>query len=252
MATQREGALEVNSKIKVAIVEEHLDAQEIIATFIEPLESFEVVGFADNGESLLDLNSKQTPDIIIADIQMLKLNGIEVIAACLVVTPHLKFIFTSSYREYAVNAFDLNAVDYVMKPIKKERLYIALEKAKRTIQKQNLIGKKKILTLQINRDSHFIHFSKIIYIEKANRKTIVHTLEKKYETNESLDSLSKRLNNDFFRTHRAFIVNLYYISQITTEGEGYLAYLEDHPHFVHISKLRIKELYKEISFISEE
>ncbi|SEN84578.1 two component transcriptional regulator, LytTR family [Mesobacillus persicus] len=242
----------MNSKIKVAIAEGHPGAKECFATFIEPLESFEIVGFADNGESLLDLNSKLKPDIIIADMNMTLIIGKEAIAACLVVNPHLKFIFTSAHSEYAVHAFDLNAVDYVIKPIKKERLYIALEKAKMAISKQNLAGKKKILTLQINRDSHFIHFSKIIYIEKANRKTIVHTLDKKYETNESLDSISKRLNSDFFRTHRAFIVNLYYISQITTEGEGYLAYLEDHPHFVHISKLRIKELYKEISFISGE
>lgn len=241
----------MKSKIKVAIAEDNQDAQEIIASFIEPLDIFEVIGFVDNGESLLDLNLLKKPDLIIADISMPKLNGIEAIKACLKINPKLKFIFTTAYDKYAVKAFDLNAVDYVMKPIRKERLYVALEKTKMLMIDQNYLKPKPILTIQTNRSLQLIHFSKIIYIEKVHRKTIIHTKEKKYETNETLDSIYKKLSQDFFRTHRSFIVNLYYISRISVEGETYLAHLRECPHYIFVSKLRIKQLYNQISYISE-
>ncbi|MFV8828222.1 LytR/AlgR family response regulator transcription factor [Alkalihalobacterium sp. APHAB7] len=238
----------MDPKIKVVIAEDHIDAQEIIASFIEPLKTFEVIGIVDNGESLLELNFNRKPNLIIADINMPKLNGIEAISSCLKVNPDLKFIYTTAYDDYAVKAFDLNAVDYVMKPIKQDRLYIALERVSALLLNQSQVGKKEILTIKRDSTSYFIHFSKIVCIEKENRKTIIHTEDQKYETNESLDSMFKRLNDHFFRTHRSFIVNVNYISHIVLEGETYFAYFRNYPHYAHVSKRRINELYKTLSY----
>ncbi|GAE26737.1 transcriptional regulator [Halalkalibacter wakoensis JCM 9140] len=230
--------------IKVIIAEDNKDAQDIMASFLKPLQQFEVIGVADNGESLLDVNLNLKPELIIADINMPKLNGIDAIASCLKVNPDLKFIYTTAYEKYAVKAFDLNAVDYLIKPIKKERFYVALEKAKGLLDYKK---EKTILTIQMDRTSYFIQNKDIICIEKENRKTIIHTATQKYETNDSLDSILSRLSNNFFRTHRSFIVNIDYISHITAEGETYLAHLRNYPHPAYVSKLRISELYKEIS-----
>lgn len=240
------GATRLDSKIRVIIAEDNPDAQEILAGFMEPLNAFEVIAIVDNGEHLLELNFKKKPNLIIADINMPLLNGIEAYRLCKKVNPELNCIFTTGYQQYAVSAFDLNAVDYVMKPIKKERLYRSLEKAKSLINNNKKSKQKKILSIQINRDYYFIPFKKIIFIEKVDRKTRIHTKEETYETNESLDRISSKLDSDFFRTHRSFIVNVYCISHITLEGETYLAHLREYPHFVHVSKLRVKELYKEI------
>ncbi|MDT8860238.1 LytTR family DNA-binding domain-containing protein [Alkalihalobacillus sp. MEB130] len=235
----------MDSIIKVIIAEDNLEAQEIIVAFMNPLQHFEVIGIADNGESLLHLNINLKPDLIIADIDMPKLNGIESIASCLKVNPNLKFIYTTAFDHYAVKAFDLNAVDYLVKPIKKERFYVALEKAKGLLIQE--VNYKPILMIQMDRVSYFIKMEEIFFIEKENRKTVIHTAGRKYETNESLDNILSRLTSHFFRTHRSFIVNLDYLSHITVEGETYIAHLRGCSEQVYVSKLRINDLYKELS-----
>ncbi|MFE8699973.1 LytR/AlgR family response regulator transcription factor [Cytobacillus sp. FJAT-54145] len=232
-------------KIKLIIAEDNLDAQEIMIRFIHPLKDFEVIGVAENGENLVELVANKKPHLIIADINMPKLNGIDAISACIKIQPELRVIFTTAYPEYAVDAFDLNAIDYVVKPIKKERLYVALEKVKKLILSSYI--KRSILTIKMDRVSYFIHLSSIICIEKANRKTIIHTIDQTYETNESLESISEKLADQFFRSHRSFIVNLDYISHITLEGDSYFAHFRNYPHYAHVSKLRVNDLLESIS-----
>lgn len=233
----------MDKKLKVVIAENNLSAQEIMSAFILPIEFLELIEIVDNGESLLEVNINRKPDLILADINIPKLNVVQAVTSCLKVNPNVKFIFLTAYQEYAV--------DYLIKPIKKERLYIALDKARQMISELTQ-QPKKILTIQMNRHSYFIHFHSIICIERSNRKTVIHTLEKTYETNESLESIYKRLDSDFYRTHRSFIVNVYSISHISLEGETYLAHLKSYPLHVHVSKRRIKELYKQISYSSKE
>ncbi|MBU9722986.1 MULTISPECIES: LytR/AlgR family response regulator transcription factor [Bacillaceae] len=238
----------MDSKIKILIAEDDLDTQEIIASFINPLKAFEIIGSVHDGESLVEMMVDLGPDLIIADINMPNINGIDAIRQCIQIRPSIKFIFLTGHKEYATTAFDLNAVDYLLKPLKKDRLYVGLEKAKCFLHKKKMTEKdRKILTVKVARASFFIHFSSILFIEKENRKTVIHTLDEKYETNETLESIYKRLNLDFFRTHRSFIVNIHWISHITGEGETYFAHLRKYPQYVHVSKLRLNELYKELS-----
>ncbi|UGB30247.1 LytR/AlgR family response regulator transcription factor [Metabacillus sp. B2-18] len=238
----------MNPKIKVVIAEDHFDSQQIISAFLEPLDSFEVVGIAEDGEDLLDININKKPDLIIADINMPKLNGIDAISSCLKISPELQFVFITAYDQYAISAFDLHAVDYVMKPIKKERLYIALERAKNVLLSNQKVEKKQILPITVDRTSHFIHFSRIVLIEKDSRKTIIHTVDQKYETNESLDTILQKLNHDFFRTHRSFIVNLNYVSHLTFEGDTHFVHFRNYSHYAHVSKLQKNKLYHALSF----
>lgn len=241
----------MDSKLTVVIAEDNIEAQEIMKTFVDSFKGFKVIGIANTGESLLELNIQLNPDLIIAHIYMPKLNGVNAIKSCLKINPELKFIFTTAYDQYAVEAFDINAIDYVMKPIKKERLYVALEKARLSLNQNKQVANKHILTIKMDRTSYFIHFPRIIFLEKDRRKTIIHTLDQKYETNESLEFIHEKLNHNFFRAHRSFIVNLNYISHITFEGETYFAHFRDYPHYAHVSKNRKKELYKELSYNPE-
>ncbi|MCT2535467.1 LytTR family DNA-binding domain-containing protein [Aquibacillus koreensis] len=235
----------MGSKITVVIAEDHEESQEILSTFIQASNVFEVVGIANDGEKLLDLNLDLRPDLIIADINMPKLDGVKAIEACLKINPALRFIFTTGYGQYAVKAFDLNALDYVMKPIKKERLYIALDKARTALVEKK--QKNKIITIKVDRVSYFIHLDKVIFIERDKRKTIIHTEQQIYETNESLNNLVEQLNDNFFRTHRSFIVNKQYISYISFEGDTYFAHFINYPQYAHVSKLQKTDLMNELS-----
>ncbi|WP_186580379.1 LytR/AlgR family response regulator transcription factor [Aquibacillus kalidii] len=238
----------IGSRIKVVIAEDNSEAQDILMSFIEPIDTFEIIGIADDGESLLNLNMELSPDLIIADIDMPKLNGVEAISACLKMNPALKIIFTTAYDKYAVKAFDLAAVDYVMKPVKKERLYVALDKVKSASESTNKQqNSKNIITIKMDRISYFIHLKNIIFIERENRKTIIHTHNQKYETNESLNTLLDQLDKRFFRTHRSFIVNIHAISHLSLEGETYFAHFKNYPDYAHVSKLQKNELMRELS-----
>jgi two-component system, LytTR family, response regulator len=237
----------LDSKIRIIIADDNLDAQEIMKTFIEPIHTFEIIDYAENGERLIDLNVNLKPDLILADINMPKLSGIESISACLKINPEVKFIFTTAFDEYAVKAFDLNAVDYLIKPIKKERLYVALEKVRTILNNNKKEEKIQILTILVDRTPYFIHFHRIISIEKDNRKTVIHTEEQKYITNETLENIFNKLDNQFMRTHRSFIVNINHISHITLESETYFAHFRNYPHYAHVSKLRVNELLEKLS-----
>ncbi|MBB6451787.1 two-component system LytT family response regulator [Salirhabdus euzebyi] len=237
----------MNQKIKVVIAEDNTAAQEILMSFIEPLDRFELVGVVNHAEKLLELTANIKPDLIIADINMSQQNGIDVIRSCLEINPTLKFIFTSASKEHAVKAFDLNAVDYMLKPLKKERLYVALERAKNLLVNTNQLVNNPILTIKMDRTSYFIHFFNIIFIEKADRKTIIHTFDQQYETNDSLDYIFQKLDSRFYRTHRSFIANTTLISHITLEGETYFVHFRNYPNHAHLSKLQKNQLIKAIS-----
>ncbi|MDC3417590.1 LytR/AlgR family response regulator transcription factor [Aquibacillus salsiterrae] len=237
------------TNINVIIAEDNPDAQEIISSFLKPLDDFTVTGIVDNGESLIDtVANKSETQLIIVDIDMPKIDGITAVESCLKINPHLKVIFTTAYDQFAVKAFDLNALDYVLKPIKKDRLYIALQRVKSSIPNQEDHLKQNLLTIKMDRISYFIPLYKIIFIEKDSRKTIIHTKEQHYETNEPLDSIFRKLDNHFFRTHRSFIINTTYLSHITFEGETYFAHFRNYPNYAHVSKLRINELYNKLTY----
>lgn len=240
---------QLDSKIKIVIADDHEEAVEIIEAFVQSLNGFEVVGTTSSGDGLLDLCMNLSPHLVITDIHMPNGNGIEAIESCLKINPDLKVIFTTAFHQYAVNAFELNAVDYVMKPIKKERLYLALEKAKGILQKHEQQEKKRILTIKMDRVSYFIPFDRIIFFEVKNRKTIIHTINKQYETNESLDQIFSQLDDRFFRSHRSFIVSLNYISHITFEKETYFVHFRDYPEYAHASKLQKNKLVEKLSSI---
>ena len=163
----------MDSTIKVIIAEDTVEAQETMVSFLKPLKNFEMIGIVDNRESLLEINLNTKPNLIITDIHMLKLDGIETIESCLKVNPELKVIFTTAHDQYAVKAFDLNVADYVLKPIKKERLYLALEKVRMLLGNDRQVEQKPILMIQMDRASFFIKHSDIIYVEKENRKTVI-------------------------------------------------------------------------------
>lgn len=108
--------------------------------------------------------------------------------------PSLQIIFTTGYDEFAVEAFDVAAVDYVVKPTEKTRLFVALEKARQAVQRKDKFGKKaenaiaKKLLIKFKNKYIYLPVEDIFYIEKEGRKSILHTVAGQYETTESLQT----------------------------------------------------------------
>lgn len=235
-------------EMNVIIADDDLPSSTLLGYLIELMPGYKVVGMAGNGQELLKLASKEKPNIILVDIQMPGMNGVEAAKKCKEMFPSLQVIFTTGSDEYAVEAFSLSAVDYIVKPIEKVRLYIALEKAKHLLKIQEnksvKAGSKSKLAIKSSNTSVYLFIEDILYIEKEGRKTILHTEKDRYETLESLQEIEERLPEYFYKTHRSYLVNLRKIVKIEAFGETYLASFSNLQKTAHISKLKINEVHR--------
>lgn len=234
------------------IADDDLSSQMLLAHFVQLLPEYRVAGEVSNGEELIELVMKEKPEIILVDISMPGLNGVEAAKACKEMFPSLQVIFTTGYDDFAVEAFTISAVDYIVKPIERIRLFIALEKAKLALELQKKVIKKPIFKvsnkLSIKSGNTFLYIlvDDILYVEKEGRKSIIHTKNDRLETVEPLQEIEKRLTHSFYKTHRSYLVNLRKIVKIESYGETYMAKFLHTDKAAYISKLKINEVHKKM------
>lgn len=152
-----------------------------------------------SGEELL--KAKKKFDIILLDLMLPGIDGLEVARQ---ISCRSRIIFVTSYREYAVEAFDANAVHYLVKPVTEERLFSALDRAvNQTEQMDN-----QALTLIKSGKTQVIFIRDILYCEVFNHQVRIHTVHGTYDYFGTLDTLETKLDERFFRCHRSFVVNM--------------------------------------------
>lgn len=237
-------------KIKMIIADDDSSSRLLLQHTIKLFSDFEIIAEAANGEELYQLALELRPDLLLADINMPGLSGLDAVKLCKESMPSLQVIFTTGYEEFAVEAFNMSAVDYLVKPIERTRLFVALDKAKKAIQLDRTLVMKgrqyNKLSIKSNNSFLYLHTDEILYIEKEGRKTILHTKNERHETTESLTDLEKLLPDYFYKTHRSYLVNLSRISKIEPSGETYLACFANTDKTAYISKLKINEVQEQI------
>ncbi|WHY00428.1 LytTR family DNA-binding domain-containing protein [Neobacillus sp. DY30] len=235
-------------ELKVVISDDDVSSRTLLSYFIELLSEYKIVGQASTGKELIEVVMKEKPNIVLVDIQMPLLNGVEAAKSCKEMLPSLQVIFTTGCEEFAVEAFNISATDYIVKPIEKVRLFIALEKAKQALQLQGLTKANPViknkLAIKSNHTFVYILIEDILYIEKEGRKLIVHTDKDRYESVESLQEMEDRLPKYFFKTHRSYLVNLRKIVKIKPFGETYIAEFNVPDKKANISKLKIQVVHR--------
>ena len=132
--------------IRALIVDDEPQAREIIQHLLDDQSDIEVVGASDNGQDAVQLILERKPELIFLDIQMPELNGFEV-AEVIMEDYNPQIVFVTAYDEYAIKAFEINAVDYIMKPYDDERFFQALDRAKSRISTKNDLDKAAVLKL---------------------------------------------------------------------------------------------------------
>lgn len=233
--------------MKVLIAEDNASSRKLLKHLIQPLRHYQIVGEAENGEDLINKVMMEKPDIAIVDINMPFLNGMDAVKSCKKMDPSLQVIFTTGYDEYALQAFDVNAIDYIVKPIDRGRLYAALDRASAYVQQsvdwQQPSVEKDLMVKQHNH-FYFIPLDEIIFIERADRKAVIHTIDKKIELNEALTNLEEILDSRFVSSHRSYIINLQHLKQIKAAGQSYKAYFQNYLETAKVSKNKLAELQK--------
>ena len=187
---------------KCIIIDDEELARMLLKTYVDKLDFLELVASFDNPLEALSTLKNNTIDVVFLDIQMPDLKGTDFAK---MIPPTTKIIFTTAYSEYALKGFELNALDYLLKPITFERFFNAVTKLQ-TLSLSNNV--QDTITVKSGYDLHKLKLKDIIYIESDSEYVIFHTANKKVMSNQTLKALEKSLNASMFiRVHRSYIIN---------------------------------------------
>ncbi len=198
-------------RLRVMIVDDEPLAREHIADRLAHEENVEIVGTADNGDDALEAIRRLEPDLVFLDVQMPGMNGIEV-AEGLLPMGLPATIFTTAYDKYALKAFDVAAVDYLVKPFDDERFSEAFRRARRTIEMKDVERGKKWLQripVEMRGQMRVVPVERIDYITASGPYAELHVGERTFAVRERMQDLEEKLDPDvFMRVHRSAIVRL--------------------------------------------
>lgn len=194
---------------RVLIVEDEEHARRYLRELLEDEPQVEVVGESLNGVQGVEQIRELSPDIVFVDVQMPGLDGFEMIERIAGIRLPL-FVFVTGYGEYALKAFEIEAVDYLSKPFDKERLSLAVERAVRRLNSAVPGGEGQWLSrLSIKVDERilFVPVEEIVWIEAANKYVVIHTPGGTHISRQTIQGLEEKLNpREFVRTHRSTLV----------------------------------------------
>ena len=196
---------------------------------------------AENGQQALDLCEKHKPDTALVDIRMPGISGIELVyhLSNLEVTPAI--IFTTAHSEYALEAFDANAIDYLLKPVEIDRLKRALQKADPITKMQSESLRKSTRSQHISISQRgkikLVPISSICYLKAENKYVVVKTLNEEYLMNDTLNNLETELGEDFLRVHRNALISVDHLEGLEKNEDGqWCVYFNGLPDKLEISR----------------
>lgn len=244
-----------NKLIKILIVDDEIPARNLISDMLEGIADVVVIGEANNGKDAVRLIKTLHPDLVFLDIQMPLLNGFQVLENLQNdVLPEI--IFVTAFDNFAIKAFEMHALDYLLKPISQERLNKALEYAKARITDKNpILNQEKVASLVKNYEKPqpiqrvfvkdngkivLLEPQTIDWIEADDKYLHLHTKQKTYLLRQTMNSIEAELDsNIFLRIHRSTIVNLTRVREIhPIFNNEYVLILEDK------TKLTLSRNYK--------
>ena len=217
------------TQTRALIVDDEALARERVRTLLGQTSDITVVGECSGGREAVEKILAERPDLVFLDVQMPDLNGFEVLDA--VATEWLPaVIFVTAYDEYAIKAFDVHAIDYLLKPIEPERFRKALARAtKRGLL--SLLDERPIDRLVIRNRSKvsFLKLSEIDWIEADGKHARLHSGRETHVVRHTLTRLEQRLaSHGFVRVHRSAIVNVDRIKELEPWFHGeYVVILKD-------------------------
>jgi two-component system LytT family response regulator len=250
--------------MRIIIIDDEAPAREIIKSYLKDYTDIEVCAEYSDGFSGLKGIKEHHPDLIFLDIQMPKITGFEMLE---LLENHPEIIFTTAYDQYAIKAFEINAVDYLLKPFSKERFNKALTKVKEKLtnnnkNKQTGISKKIIETIDKEKNDyifrivvkkkdniHVIPVDNLIYIEAKDDYVMLYTENSRYLKEKTMKYYETHLDpRTFVRVHRSYIVRINQVKRLEPYGKSsYIAILQQGQK-VNVSLSGYKKLKEILNF----
>jgi len=248
--------------MKAIIIDDERKARNLLRVLIEEncpkiTEIFEASNLLD-GVAII---KSEQPSIVFLDIEMPEHSGLDILNFIDKEVLHFEIIFTTAYSEYAIQAFQLSAIDYLLKPVRPDQVSEAVEKAIQFIGKSNISNKLKELkeglqntnfkkiALPVSNGIRFLPFEEIILLEADGMYTKISTIQEEILISKPLRHFVEILDKipTFYRVHRSFLINLSFIQQYVKSDGGYI--LMDNGRSVSISKEKKEEFLELVSNI---
>lgn len=203
--------------IKTVIIDDERLAREEVKRALEMHQEFEIIGEASHVDEAITLIEELKPDVLFLDIHMPGKSGFDLLEE-LTTVPEV--VFTTAYDQYAVKAFELNALDYLVKPLREERFSKTIEKVKVELAKKeeikaDVLPMHRKIFIKDGEKCHFIPLSEIHFIESLENYARLYFGDQKAMIKRSLNLLEEKLDSTvFFRINRSQIINTQYIKEI--------------------------------------
>jgi len=236
--------------MNILITDDETPARIRLRALVEEL-GHKVVGEAAHGEQALQISESQQPDAILLDIRMPGMDGIETARHLMGQENPPAVIFVTAYDQHALQAFETNAIDYLLKPIRKERLQEALQKAGRLNRvqlsriNQDDANARTHICVRARNQIRLIALPDIIYFMADQKYISVATAEGEVLIEESLKSLEEEFSARFIRIHRnALVARDYIMLMDRTPQGGHLLKLRDTQNQLEVSRRHVSEVRK--------
>ncbi len=189
-------------RVRCLVVDDEELARTLLKAYIEKIDFLELVATVENPIEASSILKLEQIDVVFLDIQMPELKGTDLAK---MIDARTQVIFTTAYSEYALEGFELNALDYLLKPITFERFLQSMNK----IEAKKLVASEaSTITVKSGYDLHKLNYSDILYIESDSEYVVFYLADKKIMSYQTLKSLEKLLPDHLFmRVHRSYIVN---------------------------------------------
>lgn len=232
--------------LKILIADDEAPARSRMRDLLGDIAHVEIVAEAKNGKEAIDLAETCKPDVMLLDIRMPVMDGIEAAQHAQKLEPKPHIIFTTAFDAYAIKAFDLNAIDYLLKPIRQERLQTAIDKA-HALQPNQLASLKPFQKARTHLSIHergrvlLVPIETIVYLRAELKYITVRTVEREYLIEESLTHLELEFGERFIRLHRNCLVAPQFITgyekRLNDDNEQqWMALLKNIPETIAISR----------------
>ena len=216
--------------IRILIADDDPGMLLVMRKLVERAEDYELVGEAQSGEQVLALYEKYTPEVVLMDVEMPGMSGIDCARIIQDKNPKAVLVFATAHEQYMKSAFEVYAFDYLVKPFPVERalntLRLIRERLRESAAAQAVTTRARPrqaparLMLKSRDGLSFVDIEDILLVQREERQTVIYTVNGgRFVTGEGLSELEERLPaNMFFRTHKSYIVNVNQIESVTPYG----------------------------------
>lgn len=238
--------------MRILIVDDEAPARQRLRQLLEDLGGHQIVGEAANGQDALKMSARLDPEVLLLDIRMPGMDGLECARHLSNMENSPAVIFTTAYDQYAIQAFDAQAVGYLLKPVRKQRLESALTQARRltgaqadSLHSQGGSRPRRYISVGNRDELQLVPVAEVMYFQ-ADQKYVSMIHQHGTELlGDSLKALEDEFSEDFARIHRAILVSLAHLEALEKDEEGHFQVrIRGKSGFLPVSRRMVPELRK--------